>query len=290
MSDSVTAVSGAEVQDQVTQEWIDDRLPRAFSGAHQELVALQRATMGAIIEEARIQPGDRVIDIGCGSGIPTLAIAELVGPKGHVTATDPSPVMIDAVRRNAAELKLENVEPVLASAAGLPFAEGTFDAATCHFGAMFFPDLQAALRRIRAVLRPGARAAFAAWGPAAENTLFGTSGAVVAAYFPPPPPIAGDPAAFPHPMRFAESGSLSSALQEAGFVDVRESSPTVEMVWPGEPESLQRFWMELRNANETLAPDQRDALAADLLAALEPLVTGGGIRFTARVVIGSGEA
>src|SRR5215213_4922542 len=116
---------------------------------------MQQPTAQAVIGAAHVQPGDEVLDIGCGSGIPSLAVAEAVGPMGHVIATDPSPIFVAAVKKNAADLGLTNLTAIETSAAALPFAPASFDAATCHFAVMFFPDVTAGLSRIREVLRPG---------------------------------------------------------------------------------------------------------------------------------------
>ena len=184
MSNSIITDSW-EVAGDVVTEWIEPHLPTMFSNYHSKMEVMSRPTVEAIVAAAQIKPGFDVLDIGCGSGIPTLAVAQLVGPAGSVTATDPSPVFIAAVSENARQLGLTNVEIVQTNAAKLPFDPGSFDAATCQFGVMFFPEMSVALNRIRATLKPGGRAAFAAWGPLAENTLLNIFDKALAPYLPP---------------------------------------------------------------------------------------------------------
>lgn len=279
--------SPAPVTAGVTDEWIDPHLPGVFARGHRWLVDAMRATQDAVIAAADIAPGDAVVDIACGSGIPTLEIARRVGPEGRVTAVDPSPVFVEATARNARDARLPNVDVVRASATSLPFAGATFDAATCHFGAMFFPDLPGGLAGIRRVLKPGARAAFAGWGPMEENghlqPFFGTLTRHLG-----PRPSPESPSEATWPMRFAQPGVLSAGLEAAGYDDVREEQPIVDIVWPGSPESLLAFWMDMANLGPEVPAETRAAIEKDLLAALRPLERPGGMRFTARVTIGSG--
>jgi ubiquinone/menaquinone biosynthesis C-methylase UbiE len=178
-------------QADVTTEWIDDYLPGIFIKWHPEMAHQTRETAEAIIAEAGVRAGNRVVDIGSGAGVPAFEIARLVGPEGHVTATDPSPAFIAALTDLARERKLANLDIVQTSAARLPFPSASFDAATCHFGVMFFPDVQEGLVQIRRVLRPGGRAAFAAWGPREQNSLFGPAFGALMPHLPPPPPPPG---------------------------------------------------------------------------------------------------
>lgn len=275
----------------VTAEWLDPHLPSVFSRWHAFHARLMEATNAAVIAEAAVAPGFAVLDVGCGSGFPALALADAVGPAGSVMATDPSPVFVAATRENAARLGLANLEAVRAEAADLPFAAGSFDAATCHMVAMFFADPRAALEGIRRVLRPGRRAAFVAWGPEAENAMFGSFWGAARPHLPPPDATAPPPAAgAPGPGRFAAPGSLGAALHGAGFADVREEARRVDLVWPGPPESLRRFWLELTRLEDRLPVDRLEGLRADVLAAFRRHAEGEAVRLPATVVVASGRA
>jgi SAM-dependent methyltransferase len=287
MSSHLTPTGTASATAGVTDEWIDSHLPGVFASGHKWLVEAQRASSEAIIAAAGVEPGDHVVDIACGSGIPTILLARAVGPDGHVTAVDPSPVLIEALTRNVREAGLSNVDIVQAGAMMLPFAEATFDAATCHFGAMFFPDLPAGLASIRRVLKPGARAAFAGWGPIEDNThlkpFFGTLARHLG-----PRPTPPNPSEAPWPMRFAIPGTLSAGLEAAGYEDVREEQPIVDIVWPGPPETLLGFWMNMANLGSEVPAGTREAIEGEILDHLRGIERDGALPFTARVTIGSG--
>ena len=279
--------------DAVPAEWRDPHLPTVFAKWHPSLVALQRATIEAVIAAAGVQPGFAVVDVGCGSGIPALALAEVVGPAGRVAATDPSPVFVAAVAANARRLGLANLNAVEASAAGLPFAPATFDAATCHMGAMFFADAGAGLARIRAVLRPGGRAAFVAWGGDVGNAFFASFWGAARPHLPLDPTTDGGAAPEPDapgPMRYAAPGSLSGALRAAGYRDIHEETRTVDLVWPGPAETLRDFWLELTRLEAKVPPDRREAFRADVLASLRRHAEGDAIRLPAPVVVATGRA
>lgn len=273
----------------VTPEWTEDHLPGVFARGHRWIVRFSEVTSNAVIEATGVEPGDRVIDIGCGSGIPTLMLAQRVGPEGHVTAVDPSPVLLGALRINVTEAGLSNVEIAQASAATLPYPDGIFDAATCHFGAMFFPDLTAGLTSNRRVLRPGARAAFAGWGPIEDNTHLKPLFEILARHLG-PSPVPENPKEAPWPMRFAEAGILAAALEAAGFADVREDQPVVRMTWPGPPATLLTFWMEMVNRGPDVPAGPRSDIERDILQVLGGVEDSDGLQFTARVTFGSGIA
>ena len=272
----------------VTDEWLDHHPAGAFVRWFPQMEAGQSEIIAHVVRSAGIGPGMTVLDIGCGAGIPALRLAEIVGAGGKVVATDPSAVFIAAVTANARARGLTNVEPVQTGAAGLPFPSGSFDAATCNFGVMFFTDVKAGLRRIRDLLRPGARAAFAAWGPVEDNTFFRPFRSISASYLPEPP--APPPPDAPNPMRFAEAGSLTAALEEAGFQEIREDAPVVEMTWPGEPQGVIDSQLDISRIEERVPPDRHEAMRAELIHAYEPYVDGAVTRLTVRVVIASGQA
>lgn len=275
----------------VTQEWQDEHPAGAFVRWFPQMEAAQVGIIDRVIAEAEIGPGMEILDVGSGGGIPALKLAEAVGPTGKVVATDPAAVSIPAIRENARQRGLANVEAVQASAAGLPFAPASFDAATCNFGVMFFTDLKAGLTRIREVVRPGGRAVFVAWGPVEENELFGPFRQAIAPYLPEPAQPSEPPGPdTPQPMRFAQSGSLSAALARAGYTDIREDSPVVEMPWPGPPQLMMDNLLDVSRVEDNVASDRREAMRADILRAYRQFAKGDETLLTARIVIASGAA
>jgi ubiquinone/menaquinone biosynthesis C-methylase UbiE len=278
--------------DVVVDEWKDQHLATVFSRWHAQLAVALQELAGVMIAEAGIQPGDSVIDIASGSGNPALVIAAAVGAGGHVTATDPSPVFLRALEEHVRAQNLANVTAIRCTAANLPVPDRHFDAATCQMGVMFFPDVVAGLASIRRVVKPGKRAAFAAWGPVPENQLFATFWQAVGPYL----PAEGEPAASgpdeetPNPMRFARPGSLSERLHAAGFSDVREASPLVHLAWPGSADTLRNFWLELTRIEEKVPEDRHPSLRNDVASAFDRYAANGSVNLIARIVIASGSA
>ena len=117
-----------------------------------------------LVELAGVRPGSRVLDVAAGYGEPALTAARKAGPEGCVVATDISAEMLAFGRQRAAAAGLGNVEFIESDASCLDFRHGSFDAAVSRWGIIFEPDAEAAARRIRGFLKPGARMAIGSWG------------------------------------------------------------------------------------------------------------------------------
>ena len=120
----------------------------------------------ALIRRSGIQPGMRVLEIGCGSGAYTLKIARAVGATGKVVALDIQPGMLEQLKNKLTRSEntdIRNVEPLLASAYQLPFQNGSFDAAFMITVLQEIPDKWRALAEVRRTLRPGGIVAVTEW-------------------------------------------------------------------------------------------------------------------------------
>lgn len=117
-----------------------------------------------MLDMASPRPGERVLDVACGTGLVTLETAARVGPTGYVLGTDISAGMIEAARREAERQGYRHVEFARADAETDDLPAGGFDVALCALGLMYFPDPVAALDRMRRALKPGGRAAVSVWG------------------------------------------------------------------------------------------------------------------------------
>ncbi|MDH5540589.1 MAG: methyltransferase domain-containing protein [Rhizobacter sp.] len=118
--------------------------------------ALFRPWGPVLCDAARIGPGQRVLDVGCGTGALTLTVADRVAPGGTALGLDPNPDMLAVARRKRGDIEWRD-----GRAEALPFADASFDATVSQFAMMFFDDGVAALREAQRVLRPGGRIAFA---------------------------------------------------------------------------------------------------------------------------------
>jgi ubiquinone/menaquinone biosynthesis C-methylase UbiE len=120
--------------------------------------ALFQEWAGVMVDAVRIVPGDRVLDVACGTGVVARAAAERVGPTGAVVGLDLNEGMLAVARRKAPRLDWRQ-----GHAEALPFEAAAFDAVTSQFALMFFEDRPAALAEMLRVLRPGGRLAVAVW-------------------------------------------------------------------------------------------------------------------------------
>jgi ubiquinone/menaquinone biosynthesis C-methylase UbiE len=278
----------ARFKERVRREWSDAATVAAWRKWQPKFAAMSGALTEALIAAARLAPGQRVLDLACGAGEPALTIAGLVGPAGHVTATDLSPGMVAATEAFARERGLANVTCRQADAEDLPFPDASFDAATSRLGVMFFPDAPRAQREIRRVLRPGGRVAFVAWGPPAAQGFFASTVGVCLKYAQVPPPEPGAPT----PFTYARPGSLAAVMREAGFRQVEEEQHAVDYPWPGPPEEFLQHAREvaapLRAILGALPPERRAEAEAEMLATLGRYADGGRLHFPAAIVVASG--
>jgi SAM-dependent methyltransferase len=117
-----------------------------------------------LLECVSIAPGERVVDIACGTGLVTFRAAEAAGVTGYVVGTDISGEMVDTARRRARRGRLSNVGFMRMDAENVTFVDASFDVALCALGLMYVPDPLSALMEMRRVVRPGGRVGVAVWG------------------------------------------------------------------------------------------------------------------------------
>jgi SAM-dependent methyltransferase len=234
--------------------------------------AMGKEVTQTLVTYARPQPGMQVLDLASGTGEPAISLASRVLPGGHVTALDLSADLLAIAEERARQRGLTNLQTHSGDAQYLPFAENSFDLATSRFGVMFFVDVVRALRELLRVLRPGARACFAAWGPV-EQPYWSSTMAVVHQHI-------GGP------------GSLSVALREAGFSAIEEMSPTVPWTWPG---TKQEVWEQARAVAapfqamlQRVREEDWPPLHEKVLAAIDRYRVGERIEFGASIVLASG--
>ena len=169
----------------------------------------------AAIEAAAPATGERVLDIGCGAGASTLALAARVGAGGQVLGVDISEPLIDRARALARHHTPALFQVADASSAELP--EGAFDILFSRFGVMFFDDPTAAFAHMRRALRPGGRVAFVCWRGAAENDWMRVPVGALKGIL--PPSALPDPEA-PGPFSFGDRERVARILTTAGFTDI----------------------------------------------------------------------
>ena len=183
----------------------------------QDLIDMELRPLGLEVQAALApRPGERVLDIGCGSGETSLDLAQAVAPDGAVLGVDISRLLLDLAGQRATgsglPVRFEAADAQVSDFGGQPF-----DAAFSRFGVMFFADPAAAFANIRRALKPGGRLAFVCWRPFDQNPLMKAPLDAALPLIPPLPP--SDPLA-PGPFAFADPDRVRGILSGAGFTDV----------------------------------------------------------------------
>ena len=201
------------------------------------------------IDAARFAPGERVLDVGCGTGQTTVEIARRVGPGGRVVGVDVSRPMLDGARRRAAASAptpapgAAPIDFVEGDAQVMPLEKAAFDVVFSRFGVMFFADPAAAFVNLRAALRPGGRLVFLCWQGVARNAWVAGPVQALAAVLPmpaPPPPGA------PGPFAFAEPDRVRGILGAAGYREIAlEEIEDALVVGDGSVESTLEFLLHI---------------------------------------------
>ena len=203
----------------------------------------------AVVDAARVRPGDHVLDVGCGCGDTSLALARLVQPGGSVTGADLSAPMLGRARERSAEL--DNVRFIEADAAAFR-PEHPVDCIVSRFGVMFFEDPLVAFAHLRGVLKSGGRLAFVCWRAYEENPWCKLPMDVVQSYLPEAviPGIDGSPG----PFAFADRRRVEGILREAGFESVSlEPFDANVCLSPGDLDEAVDFAVQAGPAARTLA-------------------------------------
>ena len=242
-----------------------------------------------LLRAAATVPGERVLDIGCGTGVTTVPFAEAVGPSGHVTGVDISQPMLDAARHRVAEQGLGNVTLLLADAQVHEFPAAAFDLVTSRLGVMFFADPLAAFRNLARALKPGGRLCMAVWASIAENTHWRIPHEIAVRRLGSPAP---QPPHAPGPHAFSDREYLRGILGGAGFANIAIEPRHFHV--HGETPAAMAEHVALFGAVQRLMDEKaadaaaRQAIVDDTEAALAPFVTRDGVRVPATFLLVSG--
>lgn len=252
---------------------------QAWLGMEAILDPLFQPFTDLLVDAVRWHGPRAVLDIGCGTGATTRAIARTLAPHGACTGADLSQKMIDRARQRAAE-DPEGVHASFRSGdASRLDGTGPFDMATSRFGVMFFDDPVAAFARIRSAMTPGAPLAAIAWRAPEENPFMTCAERAAAPLLPPLPPMRPRG---PGQFGFADPEHVRTILDKSGWHDIAISPIDVACAMPEAAltpylSNLGRIGIALQQAD---AATRADVLGV-VRAAFDPFVEGDTVRFAA---------
>jgi ubiquinone/menaquinone biosynthesis C-methylase UbiE len=205
---------------------------RPWAEMHEPIDRLFSALTQTVLELAAPQPGERVIDIGCGSGTTVLELARRVGPSGYVLGADISQQSVEKAQSRIAAAGLSQAEVSICDVSVHPFATDSFDLAFSRFGVMFFTDPTATFTNLRRGMKRGGRLTFAVFRTPQENP-WGTAPVAAVRHLLPPITPAGpdDPGQF----SWADPARVRRILEGAGFeqISLMRHDPAMRLAGPG---------------------------------------------------------
>lgn len=240
-----------------------------------------RPAQDQLLAMAALAPGERVLDLACGTGLVTFPAAEAVGPDGAVVATDISEAMVARIHEGARQRGLTNVAAQRADAETFPFDDAAFDAVLCGLGLMYAPDPSASLVGALRVLRPGGRMVAAVWGdrrrcgwaeifPIVDSRV---RSEVCPLFF-----------------QLGTGGSLEMQMEAAGFEGVDADRFASELLYTSEDEALGAAFLGGPVALAYSRFDERTAAEAraEYLGSIAPYRDGAGYRIPGEFVVARG--
>ncbi len=230
---------------------------------------------------------DAVLDVAAGTGEPGLTIAsKLKG--GKVVITDLAQDMLEIAKENAIRRGIHNIETRACDVCEMPFADHAFDAVSCRFGFMFFPDTLLAAKEMARVLKPGGRIATAVWNVPEKNFwVTAIMGAINRNMeLPAPPPDA------PGMFRCAKEGYLTNLFEQAGLknISVKEvagklNCKTTDVYWNAMNEVAAPVVAALSKAGAAM----KEKIKNEVYQAVNQRYPDGNIRIDSSALVVYGE-
>jgi SAM-dependent methyltransferase len=246
----------------------------------EELSESTRPVSEWMVRKLDPQPGDTVLELAAGLGDTGLMTARLVGERGRVIITDFSPEMVDAARRRAEEMGVENAEFRVLDAEGMDLETDSVDGVLCRWGYMLMIDPAKACVETRRVLRPGGRLALSVWAARELNPAIFLAGRVLVELGHYPPPDPEEPGAFV----MADPERVRQLVVGAGFAE-----PEIEEVpfrWRfANQDAYWRFLAEAAGSFspvlQALSPEAQDKVWERVHEGARPFYSGEGYDFPA---------
>ena len=251
---------------------------RAWVEAQALLDQILKPFEDLLVNAVAVESARRVLDVGCGTGSTTVAVARLLGAQGQCVGVDVSEPMISAARARA-EREGTPARFVCADAQTHAFEPASVDLIMSRFGVMFFDDVVQAFANLRRAARAGAACRFVAWRSATENPFMITAERAAAPLLPNLPARRPDA---PGQFAFADQRRVQRLLEDSGWTAIEIQPIDVECSLPEQEllpyvTRLGPVGMALPEVDETTRAQVIDTVRA----AFDPFVHGADVRFTA---------
>jgi ubiquinone/menaquinone biosynthesis C-methylase UbiE len=219
-------------------------------------------------------PGERVLDVACGTGIVARLAAKHVGPMGKVIGLDLNAGMLTVARSTTAGT--ENIEWREGNATALPLSDKTFDLVLCQQGLQFFPDRLASSKEMHRVLAPGGRLALSVWSSISNCPGFLSLAEALERH------IGSEAATFMRsPFSLTNESELRSLVEGAGFHSVKIHPANKRLIFPSPEEFVKRYVAASPLASMVARAESRSqqALLENMNKALQSYVNPDGLAF-----------
>lgn len=226
-----------------------------------------------LLTRAGLQPGHRVLDVACGTGIVARMAASQVGPQGHVAGVDLNGGMLAVARQQSQDARIEWIK---ADAARIPLENQSFDVVFCQQGLQFFPDRPSALAEFRRVLKGGGRAHVCVAADIAENPLIQSQAAAFDKHL-------GSEAA--NAIRavcgLTDPKTLEGLFRDAGFAEASVERVSLTLTHPDGRAFVNGALAAtpVAGAFAAMPQDKREAVVEDILAGFGACFDGGKLAF-----------
>ena len=195
-----------------------------------ELDRLLERVNDRLLQRSKIELGERVVDIGCGTGATTIRVASLVGENGLALGVDISKTLLDCAKSRSSNITGGHIEYNLADAQTWRFNADSFNLVTSRFGMMFFANPVQAFKNLAIALREGGRMSFVSWSNASDNPWFAIPRDAAIDQLGKPAPT---PPTAPGPLAFANTDYVLNIMDEAGL-DARSADiEQVDLLYSG---------------------------------------------------------
>ncbi|WP_299148049.1 methyltransferase domain-containing protein [uncultured Tateyamaria sp.] len=264
------------------EEFWDASAGPAWVALQGQMDALIQPVLDLVLERAGLRPGERVLDIGCGTGASVLQALDQVGDRGHVTGVDIAASMLELAKGRLGGRA--NVD-LLKSDAQTHVFTTDYDALISRFGVMFFADTTAAFANMARALAPGGRIICAAWGPAPHNPWFMEPAGAAADVLGSMPKVDRTE---PGPFAFEDAARTCALLQAAGLEDIQATQIDLHLTPLGDLSQAADLCCQIGPADRALRhheanPAQRRAVADRIAARFAQYQEGDNLRIPASI-------